>query len=144
MNETFLDVTEASFMKLMGRQIEGPVTMLNLLKFRETADYSEFPELAPAEPVSGREAFQRYIIHTLPYLEATGGEISYLGEGGSYLVGPEDEGWDLVMLIRQSSVADFLSFASNEAYLAGVGHRTAAVHDSRILPLRALGHDEVG
>ena len=34
-----------------------------------------------------------------------------------------------------SATAAFLAFASNRAYLAGVGHRTAALEDSRLLPL---------
>jgi hypothetical protein len=39
------------------------------------------------------------------------------------------------MLVRQNSVADFFSFAGNPEYLAGIGHRTAAVEDTRLLPL---------
>jgi hypothetical protein len=39
------------------------------------------------------------------------------------------------MLVRQSSIASFLAFASNDGYLAGIGHRTAALEDSRLLPL---------
>jgi hypothetical protein len=39
------------------------------------------------------------------------------------------------MLVRQSSVNDLISFASNERYLAGIGHRTAALEDSRLLPV---------
>jgi hypothetical protein len=39
------------------------------------------------------------------------------------------------MLVRQRSVDTFLAFASNEAILVGLGHRTAAVEDSRLLPL---------
>jgi hypothetical protein len=30
---------------------------------------------------------------------------------------------------------DFLAFASDQGYLAGMGHRTAGVEDSRLLPL---------
>jgi len=59
----------------------------------------------------------------------------FLGEGGSFLIGPADERWDLAMLVRQQSVAAFMAFASNEAYLDGIGHRTAAVEDARLLPL---------
>ena len=135
MTENYLEVTEQSFMRLMERQVEGAITMLNLLRFRALADYQETPELAPDKPISGREAYDRYIRHTLPYLQDTGGSITFLGAGGDYLVGPSGRGWDMAMLIRQNSVADFLSFASNEAYLAGIGHRTAALVDSRILPL---------
>lgn len=131
----YLDPTDATAVALFGRQIDGPLTMLNLLRLRDTADYADFPELAPAAPISGREAYDRYIAHTLPYLEATGGELLYLGDGGEYFIGPEGEGWDIAMLVRQASVDDFIAFATNEEYLAGVGHRTAAVWDSRILPL---------
>ena len=37
--------------------IEGGLVMLNLLRFREVADYSANPELAPAAPISGAEDF---------------------------------------------------------------------------------------
>jgi len=29
----------------------------------------------------------------------------------------------------------FIAFESNAAYMAGIGHRTAAIEDSRLLPL---------
>jgi len=112
--------------------------MLNLLRFRDIADYSANPELAPETPISGADAFDRYIQHTLPFLRESGGDVVFLGAGGPYLIGPEDERWDLVMLVRQTSVQSFLSFAGHEAYLAGIGHRTAAIEDSRLLPMREL------
>ncbi|MEM7078671.1 MAG: DUF1330 domain-containing protein [Pseudomonadota bacterium] len=132
----YLEVTPDNGMAFAQRRLEGPIVMLNLLAFKPRADYSGFPELAPPQPISGRAAFERYVAHTLPFLHASGGEMMYLGEGGHYLIGPEDSGWDMVMLIRQSSAADFLGFAENPAYLAGIGHRTAALEDSRLLPLQ--------
>ncbi len=109
--------------------------MLNLLRFRATADYSAAPDLAPAEPISGAEAYQRYVEHTRPFLEASGGTLLFLGSGGDYLIGPPHERWDLAMLVRHHSPEAFRAFASNTAYLAGLGHRQAAVEDSRLLPL---------
>lgn len=41
------------------------------------------------------------------------------------------------MVVRQNSVAAFMAFAGDPAYLAGLGHRTAAIEDSRLLPLVA-------
>jgi hypothetical protein len=49
--------------------------------------------------------------------------------------GATEERWDAAMLVEQSSVSAFLEFASNQEYLAGIGHRTAALEDSRLLPL---------
>ena len=39
------------------------------------------------------------------------------------------------MLVRQASLGDFAVFANDSDYLAGIGHRTAALSDSRLLPL---------
>ncbi|MFT4872952.1 DUF1330 domain-containing protein [Congregibacter sp.] len=145
MSETYVDATDESALSLFARNISGEVVMLNLLRFRAVADYADFPDLAPERAISGREAYQRYIDHTRPFLLQSGGDIEFLGEGGKFFVGPQDEHWDLLMLIRQDSLQSFVAFATNEAYVAGVGHRTAALEDSRLLPLeRYKGHNITG
>jgi hypothetical protein len=120
---------------LFARSIPGSVIMLNLLRFRTIADYSATPEIAPSTPITGEAAFRLYVAHTLPYLMASGGEIMFFGQGGPFLIGPSDERWDAAMLVRQSSVESFVAFASNQGYLSGIGHRRAALEDSRLLPL---------
>jgi uncharacterized protein (DUF1330 family) len=120
------------------RGISGEVVMLNLLRFREVADYSGHPELAPAAPISGADAYDRYIAHTLPLLRESGGDVLFMGEGGPFLIGPQHERWDRALLVRQKNANAFLAFAAQEAYLAGIGHRTAALSDSRLLPLTEL------
>ncbi|MCG4756722.1 hypothetical protein, partial [Faecalibacillus intestinalis] len=82
-------------------------------------------------PISGETAYRLYMDHTLPYLKESGGEVLFYGKGGSFLVGPNNERWDAALLVRQSSVASFLAFASNQDYLSGIGHRLAALEDSR-------------
>lgn len=131
----YLEPTMEAGRALFARGIEGPVVMLNLLRFREVADYAATPALAPSTPISGAAAFQKYIDHTLPFLTASGGELVFLGDGGPFFIGPPDQHWDLAMMVRQSSLASFGAFANDAAYLAGMGHRTAAVLDSRLLPL---------
>lgn len=135
MDKIYLNPTQESGREFFQRNISGQVVMLNLLRFRKIADYSETPELAPANPISGEEAYQRYIEQTLPHLIKSGGEIMFLGQGGLFLIGPTNERWDSVMMIRQNSVQDFFAFASNQEYLKVMGHRTAALEDSRLLPL---------
>ncbi len=131
----YLEPTQAAGRAFVQRQMAGNVVMLNLLRFRQVADYSEAPELAPPSPISGEAAFQQYIEHTLPYLLESGGGLEFLGKAGAFLIGPAEESWDMAMLVRQRSVESFLALASHPAYLAGLGHRTAAVADSRLLPL---------
>ncbi len=135
MSEQYLEVTQEAGAALFKRNITGKIVMLNLLRFRNVADYSANPELEPEAPITGAEAFQKYIDHTTPYLQETDGELIFLGKGGSFLIGPQDETWDLVMLVRQNSLADFMAFSSHKEYLAGLGHRTAAIIDSRLLPI---------
>jgi hypothetical protein len=117
------------------RQFEGPVVMLNLMRFRDEADYSDFPEIAPETPVTGRQAYDIYMKHTTPFLMAAGGGLDLMAEGGHPLIGPTDERWDLVLLVRYPNIEAFLGMASNQEYLAGFGHRTAALEDSRLIPL---------
>ena len=131
----YLDPTQEAGRALMARGLQGSVFMLNLLRLRAVADYAAFPELAPSSPITGAEAFARYIAHTLPHLESSGGALEFLGEGGGFLIGPPGERWDVVMLVRQASLAAFMAFASEAAYLAGLGHRAAAIEDSRLLPV---------
>ena len=131
----FLEPSQDAGRRFMMRAIPGQVVMLNLLRFRPVADYSASPELAPASAISGADAFALYIDHTLPHLRRSGGDLSFVGDGGHWLIGPGDECWDLVMLVRQCSVESFVAFASDPAYLAGIGHRTAAIEDSRLLPM---------
>ena len=132
---SYLEPTNESGRAFFGRGITGEVVMLNLLRFREVADYTAAPGLAPNEAISGAEAFRRYVAHTMPYLTRSGGSLLFLGDGGPFLIGPPDERWDMAMLVRQQSARSFLAFASDPEYLAGLGHRTAALEDSRLLPL---------
>lgn len=135
--DVYLEVSQENGQALMMRHLEGEVVMLNLLKFRKQADYAKFPSLAPKKPVSGKEAYDLYAKHTLPHLRESGGEVIFLGQGGQYLIGPSDISWDVAMLVKHKSVASFMAFAQNEAYLEGMGHREAALEDSRLLPLTA-------
>ncbi len=136
--ERYLEPTQVSGRALMQRGLRGPVFMLNLLRFRTVADYSAFPDLAPTAPIRGAEAYDRYISHTLPFLKKSGGEVVFYGEGGPFLIGPDAEHWDRVMLVRQNSIEDFVAFANHQEYLKGIGHRTAALEDSRLLPLSGI------
>jgi hypothetical protein len=133
--QTYLDPTQEQGRAFFTRSIEGSVVMLNLLRFRPTADYSKAPALMPGAPISGEEAYRFYMDHTLPFLKTSGGELLFYGRGGDFLIGPVNERWDAAMLVRQCSVGSFLAFASNRDYLAGMAHRTAALEDSRLLPL---------
>lgn len=134
--QTYLEPTQESGRAFFMRGITGSVVMLNLLRFRATADYSASPQLAPATSITGEAAYRLYMEHAMPHLEKSGGKLLFFGLGGSFLIGPDNERWDAALLVQQSSPAAFVAFASNTEYLAGIGHRTAALEDSRLLPLQ--------
>ena len=138
MKINYINPTDESAKQLFSKPIKGEVVMLNLLRFKEIADYHHFPEIAPEKPITGKEAFQLYINHTLSFLKNSGGEVIMLGECEHFFIGPTDERWDLMMLIKQSSLDSFLSFATEPEYLKVIGHREAALLDSRLLPIKPL------
>lgn len=114
---------------------KGKVVMLNLLRFKEIADYSNSPDIAPEKEISGKEAYNLYMKHTLPFLEKVNSKLLFFGKSSHHLIGPSEEKWDLVLLVEHESVAKFMEFAQNEDYLKIAGHRTAALEDSRLLPI---------
>lgn len=135
MKKRYIDVTQEAGKAFVQRNIQGRFTMLNLLRFKEIADYSAFPNLAPSQEISGAEAYQRYLKHTWDIIQQYGSKIIFQGKGASFTIGPSDEYWDLVLLVEHRSVQDFLSFAQNQDYLAIAGHRTAALEDARLLAI---------
>ena len=80
---------------------QGPVVMLNLLKFR--AD-------------GGREGYERYAETATRLVAERGGRILYVGEAAELLEGGED--WDVVALAEYPSRATFLEMASSEEFQA--------------------------
>lgn len=113
---------------------KGKIVMLNLLKFKTKADYSNLEQLKPDREITGQEAYQLYMEATMPELEKAGSRVIYYGKSNGFLIGPETEKWDAVLLVEHESVVKFMAFAQNEDYLKTAGHRTAALEDSRLLP----------
>ena len=109
---------------------DGPITMLNLLRYAERADY---PSDFEAEPCSGREAYARYGKVAFKTLSGVGGRILWIGQVALSLIAPQDEQWDDVVLVQYPSRAAFLGMLQLEEYKAAAPHRTAALADSRLI-----------
>jgi len=133
----FIEPTQEQGAAFFTNPPAGPVVMLNLLRFRDVADYSRSPDLAPDHAISGADAYNRYAKHALPFIEEAGARVLFDGQGHAMFIGPTDETWHRVLLVEHRSAEAFLGFARNKAYLAGIGHRTAALADSRLLPMSA-------
>ncbi len=109
---------------------DGPVVMINLLRYRERADY---PPGFDAEPCSGREAYQRYGALVGSHLASVGGRMLWLGSVQASVIAPDQERWDDAILVEYPSRKAFLQMATNPEYLQVARHRTAALDDSRLI-----------
>jgi hypothetical protein len=114
------------------------VFMVNLLRFRDQADYGDRTDLAAC---TGREAyFARY----LPAFNETAGaygptELVFGGNVAGNVVGPLDEAWDGIGLVRYPSTEVFQKIIADPAYLENAEpHRVAALADWRLYATTSL------
>jgi uncharacterized protein (DUF1330 family) len=111
-----------------------PIVMLNLLRYRQRADYAQHPQQTPC---SGRDAFKRYAKSSLVCIEAAGGKVLFIGAAQPAVIGPEAEQWDEIFLVHYPSRRAFLDMIASAEYRAIAFHRSAALQDSRLIPARA-------
>lgn len=134
--EKFIDATtEAGKQFYQHFHTKGKVVMLNLLRFKPIADYSGLENLKPEQPISGKEAYAIYMEKTSVEIKKAGSKVLFFGTSKNFLIGPQSEYWDAVLLVEHESVAKFMAFARDENYLKTAGHRKAALEDSRLLPI---------
>jgi uncharacterized protein (DUF1330 family) len=115
--------------------VDTPVIMLNLLKFRDQANY---PPGQGGKPCSGAEAFMRYGQAVAPMIKACGGEQLWQGRQATMLIGPQDKQWHLTVLVKYPSARAFIDMVSSPAYKQIADHRNAALEDSRLIAHREL------
>jgi uncharacterized protein (DUF1330 family) len=109
---------------------ESPIVMINLLRYRDRAEY---PQGSDASPGSGREAYQRYGALVLPMLGEVGASVLWRGSAKQTVIGPEGERWDEVLLVQYPSRRAFLTMVGRADYQQAVAHRRAALADSRLI-----------
>jgi len=102
---------------------DGPVVMVNLLKFRERAAYPDGrdPEL------SGREAYMRYAREMRKLVEGAGGRFIFGGRVENLLLGRVEELWDEVGLVEYPSPKTMVEIASSPAFQEIEVHRAAGL-----------------
>lgn len=133
-----IEPTRSQLERFIADDPGGPAVMLNLLRYREEADYAEHPDLDPGRPVTGREAYTAYSDAVLPILAGVGGGIEMFGACQGTLIGPEGEEWDDIVLVRYPSTSAFVQMVSSPEYQAIQGHRAAALADSRLVRTGAI------
>ena len=124
---TFIDPTREDFARFREMQREGPVHMLNLVRFRETAAYDD------GTVATGAEAYRRYAEESGPVFRRLGGRQVWAGKPELMLIGPSEEQWDLAFIAEYPNVDAFVAMLRDPEYRQAVRHRQAAVSDSRLV-----------
>ncbi len=109
---------------------DKPVMMLNMLLFRDKAEYEDGRE------ATGAEAYAAYGEASAPVFKRVGGEIIWRGVPEVMLIGPFEKHWDLMFIARYPTAAAFLEMVTDPEYQQAVKHRQAAVRDSRLIRTR--------
>jgi uncharacterized protein (DUF1330 family) len=110
----------------------GPVYMVNMVHYREQADYRGKSELPSC---SGREAyFQRYAPAFNKVAAGADYGLFWVGNVRNVLVGGEGEKWDDIVIVRYSSFATLRRILDSSAYEEQAApHRRAALADWRFI-----------
>ena len=112
---------------------DTPITMLNFLRFHDTAQYKENSGADNNSACSGRDAYARYAEIAMRKVIEVGGHPLYVGRVAAQLIAPSDEVWHEVILIRYPNLAAFSRMLMMPDYRAATKHRTAALDDARLI-----------
>ena len=102
---------------------EGPICMVNLLKFKPQAEYED----GRATQLTGHEAYELYEQGIKKILQEIGGGIGFEGEVERLALGEVEELWDLVALAVWPSRQVMLEVMQSEAMQEISVHRTAGL-----------------
>jgi len=105
--------------RFLTEDVEGPVFMLNLLRF------------APG----GRERYAEYARHLAEtFLPRYGAEVVYAGDGGTALVAEDGQAWDAVLVVRYPDRRAFSRMVADPEYQQVTALRTAALSEAVLQP----------
>jgi uncharacterized protein (DUF1330 family) len=112
-SETYIHPSPEQVARLREMKLDGPVIMLNLLRFA---------------PDGGAEEYARYGAEASPFLQRSGATVRYLGDVAATIIGGED--WDQIILVEYPSIQKFLEMSGDPEYPGEI--RAGALADSRL------------
>lgn len=137
MTDACTNPSRAQFDAFKALDRDHPIEMLNLVRFRDVAEYPSDHPLA-GEGLTGAQAYEGYGRASAPVLERVGGSIVWRGAFQTTLIGPEDEVWDACFIARYPNAHAFLAMIADPEYRQAVVHRTAGVLTSRLIRTRRV------
>jgi len=105
--------TPEQIQALLAGPADEPVVMVNLLRFKPTAD-------APNEAQSGEDSYRRYAEKMVTFVESKGGRVIWSGRIDSQVIGDGGEVFQMVGLVEYPSRKAFVEIAT-DPYVQEIG-----------------------
>ncbi len=102
---------------------DGPICMVNLLKFKEHAEYEDGRET----DLTGRQAYELYGRGVAALLPDYGGKIVFAGDVTFLMLGQVEELWDEIAIAQYPNRGALVAMSSSEEWRALAIHRTAGL-----------------
>lgn len=115
--------TEEQMKGFMEPGTEGPIYMLNMLKFKDKAEYEDGRET----DLTGQQAYSIYGTEVAKLLEEVGGAPVFSASVERLMLGEVEELWDSIAIAMYPSRQAMLQMVSSEKYQAISVHRTAGL-----------------
>jgi len=115
-----VDTTYGTHLATVAPEADGPIWMVNFMKYKERADYGE----AGGPDITGREADDRYA--PVDVLADLGADVAYFGDA----VGPDgraDPDWDRIGIVRYPTRRSFVDMLSRPDFEAKRVHKDAGM-----------------
>tara|TARA_B100001765_G_C19502054_1_gene340017 strand:+ start:1483 stop:1896 length:414 start_codon:yes stop_codon:yes gene_type:complete len=103
--------------------IETPIAMLNLLKFKEKAEYEDGRETN----LTGKEAYSIYGNEVQEHLAKVGAETIFAGAVNRLMLGEVEDLWDTAVIARYPSRKAMLEMIMDSEYQESEKHRSAGL-----------------
>ncbi|MFP6824149.1 MAG: DUF1330 domain-containing protein [Pseudomonadales bacterium] len=125
--------TQEQLQSLLDSDFEGPVSMLNLLKFKEHAEYAD----GRTSELSGAEAYSLYGEKMAPFVISKGGRLIFGGRAEHLMLGEVDELWDTVAIMEYPSKEAFVEIVSAPEVGEFSVHRSAGLAGQLLIAVSA-------
>ena len=102
---------------------DGPIFMVNLLKFKDKAEYEDGRETN----LSGREAYMLYGREVSQIIKKYDGEAIFMGDVTFLALGQVEELWDEVAIAMYPNRKALFDMSSSKEWQAAAVHRTAGL-----------------
>lgn len=130
-----LNPTPERMEEFFGGEEDGAFVMVNLLKFKDKAEYVDGPET----DLSGAEAYALYGAAVVKCLADVGGKPHYAGPVTGLMLGKVEENWDMIGLAEYPSLEAMKTMIMSPEYEKITVHRTAGLAGQLNIKTKPVG-----